>query len=135
MITIRASTVEDFSAIELGAWEARVLGDRLPTVAKHWAGKAVTACEDDRVLGLLGLRETNDGAMLTLVMSDEIRRRPMWLCKQAKKGLKRIMSDNNLNTLLAEVHRDHEAGHRWVKWLGFKPVKTSGEKWRYAYGA
>jgi L-amino acid N-acyltransferase YncA len=134
MIILRPALASDFRDIELGYYDRLAVGDNLAAAGDAWEGRAVSAVEDGRVLGIAGLVVDGDEGTVTMALSDELRARPCALHRLVKRKLGETMNENNLKRLHAMVHREFEAGQLWLERLGFRYSGAEDEDWwRYTY--
>lgn len=96
------------------------------TAAKNiWPGKAITVRDNDKTLAIVGIAKCGDCGHCWAYLSDEIRQRAMFLHRHVKRLLPVVSDEQGFKRLRAEVHRDFDAGHRWVERLGFNPIGIS----------
>jgi L-amino acid N-acyltransferase YncA len=134
VITLRPSLASDFSAIQLGHFDRLAVGGNLAAAGNAWEGRAVSAVEDGRVLGIAGLLINGDEGTVTMALSDELRARPCALHRLVKRKLRETMDKNSLRHLHAMVHREFDAAQRWLERLGFRYSGAENEDWwRYTY--
>ena len=111
-------------ALDMGAHERAWLGgfDRA-ACAVHWpAGPAYSAVAGGAVLGCAGLMAQGDSATAWAVLSDALRARPMALHRAASRMLAAIAP--HFRRIRATAPADFAAGARWLRALGFRPVRT-----------
>ncbi len=89
-----------------------------------WAGNAVTALQDGRALGFCGVGLEDDGTPVCwMLLSDELRRYPVWLTRVVKATLPALAREHGLERLEVSVPQTFHPGHKWVKRLGFEFVR------------
>lgn len=84
-----------------------------------WEGKAVSIREDGRTLGVVGVAVPGATALVWAVLSDELRRRPIALCRMAKASLSGIKDLPGVDKVAIEVDLEFTTARRWAEWLGF----------------
>jgi hypothetical protein len=96
------------------------------SVQDAWIGKAVSIQEDGRTLAITGFAipkvgETTPQKTVALwaVLSDDMRSRPIALCRMAKASLREIWKIHKPDSIVVEVDLEFTAGRRWAEWLGF----------------
>ena len=111
-------------ALEMGAHERAWLGGfDLVTCAAHWPpGPAWSAVTDGAVLGCAGLTVEGDTATAWAVLSDELRGRPMALYRAVSRRLDGLAP--RYRRIRACLAADFTPGVRWLRGLGFRPVRT-----------
>lgn len=134
MIEIRPSVTEDFRLIALGYFDGMSAPNAdMAAASRFWAGKAVSAVEDGCVLGIAGVIVCGDEGTVTMLLSDELRRRPSFLHRIARRHLVSLMNRHGLRRLHATVYRDFATARRWVERLGFVYDGAEGDWERYVY--
>jgi hypothetical protein len=84
-------------------------------------GPAFTAiAEDGAVLGCAGVVVHGSVGEAWAVLSDEARRRPLFLHRRVKRGLAAIVREHGLLRVEAAAHGDHPAAQSWLRRLGFR---------------
>lgn len=113
--------VEHLRSFEPGERERALMQGRdMARIAQAWEGKAVALVEGEAVLGIAGMNQPQDGVgLITMALSEEIRRRPMALHRMAARYLDPVCDFFGFRRLLATVHPLDEPGIRWLERLGF----------------
>ena len=88
------------------------------------AGPAYTLVDGDTVLGCGGVLIEGRVGTAWAVLSDEIRARPVVLHRQVKRMLNQIVTEYQLEQVLATVYEEFSAGRRWMGRLGFREEET-----------
>ncbi len=105
------------------------------------AGPAYTLVDGDTVLGCAGVLIEGRVGTAWAVLSDEIRARPVVLHRQVKRMLKQIVTEYQLEQVLATVYEEFSAGRlparsrrfasakagRWMGLLGFRRLEGTLE--------
>ena len=84
------------------------------------AGPAYTLVDGDTVLGCAGVLIEGRVGTAWAVLSDEIRARPVVMHRQVKRTLNKIITEYQLEQILATVCEEFSAGRRWIERLGFR---------------
>ena len=92
-----------------------------------WEGKAVSAVEDGETLGICGIGQVDGVANVFLVLSDEMRTRPVTLTRWAMRSIPHILALPGVKRISIEIR--HETARKWAEHLGFK--HEYGERFRY----
>ena len=110
--------------LEMGAHERAWLGGfDLAACAAHWPpGPAWSAVADGTVLGCAGLTVKDDTATAWAVLSDRFRARPMALHRVVARRLSTFAP--RFRRIRAAVAAGFTPGARWLRALGFRPVRT-----------
>ena len=92
------------------------VAESLPTHAR------TLMAEDGHVLVCFGVMPMWEGvAQAWSMLSDAaLKDHPMELSRSARCWLGSVAERDALKRIQATVAADHKAGHRWIKWLGFK---------------
>ena len=111
-------------ALEMGAHERRWLaGFDIAACAAHWPpGPAWSAVAGATVLGCAGLTESGDTATAWAALSDDLRARPMALYRATSRRLDDLAP--RYWRIRACLAADFTPGVRWLRGLGFRPVRT-----------
>ncbi len=86
-----------------------------------WEGLAVSARVGERTVGIFGVAVVRGTAHVWLILSDEIRAKPVMMSRWAKRSLVHIMALPGVERIRAEAF-DPES-KKWAEWLGFKQTK------------
>jgi uncharacterized protein YjeT (DUF2065 family) len=113
-----------------GQWdEAAMRLGNLDDAAKRLSGLGVSAIEDGRTLGIGAIV----GNSASLLLSDELRARPVILHRTVKRVMDGVMNQLGMAFIEATAHRDFTAAHKWLERLGFKMMDNTEDYWRYRY--
>lgn len=86
----------------------------------YMRGPAYTLLKDDVIIGCAGVMKlwkgVGDAWMLATPL---VQTHPKLVSKTVKKKLNEIIQDMRFERVQGIVRKDFEAGHRWIKWLGF----------------
>lgn len=85
-----------------------------------WEGMAASVVEDGRTLAIFGIGLPRATAMIWAVVSDEMRQRPVALCRMARTCLLGLQVNPNIEIIKVEVDFEFTEARRWAEWLGFK---------------
>jgi hypothetical protein len=88
-----------------------------------------TARLDGTVIAIGGATHLPDGTLLAFAhLTDEARRRKVWLHKQAKRVLARLTAQRR--RIVATASPEIPAAQRWLERLGFVPMDVFAENGR-----
>lgn len=127
--------------MELVPYERRHIGDFRPGVRdmastaqlyceQGWEGKAVSVREEERTLGIVGIAVLRGTAHVWAVLSDELRARPIMLCRMAQASLPNIAALPGVERVEISIDPDFPAARRWAEWLGFAAIDSERLEWR-----
>lgn len=97
---------------------------------QQWIGKAVTVQENGETLGVVGIANVNGAAHIWAVMSDELRQRPIALCRMARASLPNIAKLPGIDMVEIRIDDAFPASRRWAEWLGFEDTGDGRMIWR-----
>lgn len=112
--------METFSA---GAEERLAFGNDF-RVSDKFVGKAIVLVDGVKTLGIASITvDCGGNATASVVLSDELRSKPMLLHRLVKKGLKKVIDHYRFNSLNINVRDGDIVSLRWAERLGFKSVE------------
>jgi len=115
-----------------GAREAAAMAKAdLPAMGAFWDSKALSALIDDRCVGIFGAVEIEGSVTVTVLMSDELRARPVSLHRGIRNGLIDILNAGYEN-INAVARADDARGRKWLGRLGFEMVDDKDGEVKYA---
>ncbi len=108
------------SRIELGGYDRVVFaGFDIEALAAGWpAGQAFSAADGERVLGAAGILKRGREGIVWAVLSDEIRRHPMFMVRAVARHIDDMAK--GLDVLTLAIPRDYPGADRWARALGFE---------------
>jgi len=89
-------------------------------VADTWVGNAVSVVHEDEVLGICGVTVQNDEATVSMLLSDGIRTKPMFLHRGTVRGIE-ALKNFGVKTIRANCKEGDLRAMKWLKRLGFSP--------------
>lgn len=102
------------------AWEEVsdiLVNPRLRGLLREWSR---TYLEDDRPIAAIGAWPGWKGvASMWAVLTEEMRSKPITLCKGARHWIEHIAAREHLHRMQALIQPEHDAAIRWIHWLGF----------------
>lgn len=103
------------------------LGDKAGLFpGRFWEGRALAAVRGDRVLGIGGARAEGTDAVVGMMLSDELRRKPVFLHKSVLRGIAALKA-LGFKRILASP--ETEVSARWMARLGFSRQGDTWIKW------
>lgn len=88
-----------------------------------WENLAVSVRDEGRTLCVVGIAKLQTTAHVWAVMSDELREKPIALCRMAKASLPAIKELPGIEMVSIDVDLEFTEARRWAEWLGFQAVK------------
>lgn len=88
-------------------------------------GVAFTAFDGGRVLGCAGVVLRGSTGYVWAALTDEIRKRPMFLHRAIRRGMSETIKAYGLKRLEAACDIDHRTAARWLERLGFTLAGTT----------
>lgn len=89
-------------------------------VVEGWQGMAASARLEGRTLAIGGIAIVEGTAHVWVVLSDEMRARPLELCRIAKDAVESFMALPDVERI--EIEAVDPVARKWAEWLGFRPV-------------
>ena len=134
MIEIRPLRRDEITSLNAGEYDLLSLGDmELKQLAESWEGKAIVAAENGKILGVAGVSVNGDTGKVGMVLSDELRQRPVFLHRTVKRAMVMVMDRWSLRALEATAHRNFVVARKWLTRLGFAENGENGEWIGYRY--
>ena len=134
MIEIRPMKREDFRVLEhqpIDDWAAYDAFGGIGEI-EAWVGRAFTAVEDGKPIGISGFSLDENGVGRGwLIGSAALREKPMFMHRTIKKMLGYLRARPEVKRIEITVERSYKPAIAWAERLGFRLEETGDEYARY----
>ncbi len=116
-------SLELVQRVELQPAQVGHCDDNMLTACAAWLPTHARAFDHEgRIIGCFGVFPIRKGvAEAWAALSDEIvTEHPVQMGRTVRNWLWRVEIGWKLRRIQAAVAREHDAGHRWIRWLGFQ---------------